>query len=439
MTTATVETSTPVTTVKPHLLDGVKKTILQCGATVYFNKVEDAPRVALNVYIPGGNCIESVPGQQEMIDRLLMKGTFTKTAEQIAIALDSSSLEAGFDTRRDYSVLSSTFMPEELTESIEFLSDLLFYSTLEELPKESEKMAGEIKMALDTPKAVAGDLLTRHLFNGLPYGVSTSVVQEWLDRIGRVDALFVGYQQAYKPNRFVLSVAGNVDEDSLLKTLEEAFQLARPKGTALESGMGKLLKEHTLTENRVFTKPWEEAAQAQIFQAWLTPAATHADYPALVVLDNILGSAGLTARLFLELRDKQGLAYNVRSSLNGLKHRGSFSLYIGTEPKNVQRCLDGFAEEIRKLIEIPVEADELEAAKRNLIGRRAVFTETTSQLAHWVGAGLMMGHTVESLKTQEDAIKAVTAADIMRVAKTYLSKPSYTTVVGPASCLPKSV
>ena len=156
-------------------------------------------------------------------------------------------------------------------------------------------------------------------------------------------------------------------------------------------------------------------------------------------MDNILGSAGLTSRLFLELRDKQGLAYNVRSSLDGLKHRGKFTLYIGTEPKNVQRCLDGFAAEIKKLIDIPVEADELEAAKRNLIGRRAVYTETTSQLAHWVGAGIMMGHTVESLKTQEEKLKAVTSADIQRVAKTYFSKPFYTTVVGPASCLPKSV
>ena len=110
MTTATVEAPTK----KSHLLDNVKKTILQCGATVYFNKQEDAPRVALNVYIPGGNCIESVPGQQEMIDRLLMKGTYDKTAEQIAIALDSTSLDAGFDTRRDYSILSATFMPDEL-------------------------------------------------------------------------------------------------------------------------------------------------------------------------------------------------------------------------------------------------------------------------------------------------------------------------------------
>ena len=435
MTIATVEAPAK----KSHLLDNVKKTILQCGATVYFNKQEDAPRVALNVYIPGGNCIESVPGQQEMIDRLLTKGTYDKTAEQIAIALDSTSLDAGFDTRRDYSILSATFMPDELNESISFLTELLFYSTLEELPKEVEKVAGEIKMSLDAPKAAAADLLTRHVFNGLPYGVSTSVVQEWLDRIGRVDALFVGYQQAYKPNRFVVSVAGNIDEDTLLKTLEQAFQLARPKGTALESGMGKILKEHTLKENRVFTKPWEDAAQAQIFQAWLTPSATHKDFPALVLLDNILGSAGLTSRLFLELRDKQGLAYNVRSSLDGLKHRGKFTLYIGTEPKNVQRCLDGFAAEIKKLIDIPVEADELEAAKRNLIGRRAVYTETTSQLAHWVGAGIMMGHTVESLKTQEDKLKAVTSADIQRVAKTYLSKPFYTTVVGPASCLPKSV
>jgi predicted Zn-dependent peptidase len=185
--------------------------------------------------------------------------------------------------------------------------------------------------------------------------------------------------------------------------------------------------------------PWEEAAQAQILQSWLMPPATSKDYLPLAVMDNLLGSAGLSSRLFLELRDKQGLAYSVRSSLNLLKHRGTFTLYIGTEPSNVEKCLSGFTDEIKKLQDVLVGEEELENAKRNLIGKRSVCLETVGQISSYVGSAFMAGHDVTKLAELDENIKAVTAEQIQKVAQKYLSKESITVVVAPSAYLPKSL
>jgi len=410
---------------------------LLSGPTLLFNPDPSASRLAMNIYTRGGNCIDALPGEMEMINRLLLKGTYALNSEDIAVKLDDLCLDLDTDTSRDYSIMGTSMQPEDLETNLEFIREILFYSTLETLKDEKEKLKGEIDMSLDSPTAVARDILTRKMWNGLPYGTSANSVKTSLGKLWRGVNVFLHYQQAFRPNRMVISVAGNVDRERLITALDKAFDIPRPKGTDGEMELGKLFKQHTLKESKTYTAPWETAAQAQIFQSWLMPSATTKDKFTLSLMDNILGSAGLSSRLFTELRDKQGLAYSVRSSLALLKHRGTFTLYIGTEPTNVQKCLDGFKEEIRKLQEELVGDEELEAAKRNMIGKRNVYLETVGQLASYAGTAYLMGHDVKKLNSVDEKIQAVTADDIQRAAKKYLSQPSITVVVGPKDCLPK--
>jgi predicted Zn-dependent peptidase len=420
------------------LLNSIETIPLLSGPTLLFVHQTGTPRLSINIYTRGGNCIDYFPGEMDVIDRLLLKGTYAETSEEIAVKLDDLCLDVDTDTARDYSILSASMQAEDLEKNLAFIKDLLFYSTLEGLQKEKEKLKGELHMSLDSPTAVAKDLLSRKLWNGLPYGTSASTMLSSLGKLWRNDNVFLHYQQAYRPNRMVISVAGDVDRERLITALDAAFSLPRAKGTDGEMEMGRLFKEHRLKESRIFTTPWEEAAQAQILQSWLMPPATSKDYVPLAVLDNILGSAGLSSRLFLELRDKQGLAYSVRSSLSLLKHRGTFTLYIGTEPSNVQKCLEGFADEVKKLQDVLVGEEELENAKRNLIGKRSVFLETVGQISSYVGSAYLAGHDLKSLATLDEKINAVTAEQIQKVAQKYLSKESVTVVVAPSEFLPKS-
>lgn len=436
-TVAVQEPATPLPLPKaPAFLAKVQTITLDSGATLLYNYVAGAPRLALRIFIPGGNTIDRIPGMMDIIDRLLFKGTYQYTAEQLAVKMDELCLDADLNTGRDSSVLVASLMPEDLAPSLELISEALFYSHLEELPKEIDKIKGELQLALDTPKAKASDKLQRELFNGLPYGVTSTVLEEHLDKMSRVDSLFLPYQQAYRPNRFVISVAGDIPRDVLVKQLNKALDVPRPKASGTTSDVDRLLKAHSLKESKTFTIEANDASQAHIYQAWITPAAKHKDIPALSVLNTLLGAGGLSSRLFLELRDKQGLAYTVRSSLETMTHAGTFTLYIGTAPHNVAQCLEGFKTEIQKLIDTPVETQELEDAKRNLVGRRSVFLETVGAQAGYVGNAIVQGFSLKELEGMSDKIGAVTATDVQRVAKLYFSKPSYTVVAGPSSCLP---
>ena len=174
-----------------------------------------------------------------------------------------------------------------------------------------------------------------------------------------------------------------------------------------------------------------DAQQAQIQQGWILPTFYSEDYAPIVLLNVILGSAGLSSRLFLELRDKKGLAYVVRSSYETYQMCANFSIYIATEPKNIQTCLDGFKEEIQKLKDTEVSAKELEDAKNNVIGKQQFVTETNAQqanlMAYYEAMGLGFGYQAKVI----EKIKAVNVADIKRVANKYFDEKSVTSILRP--------
>lgn len=125
-----------------------------------------------------------------------------------------------------------------------------------------------------------------------------------------------------------------------------------------------------MKENSVVKIVKNDASQAQIIQGWHVPTIYSKDYASIMVMNTMLGSSGLSSRLFLELRDKKGLAYVVRSSYEIYDKAALFNVYIATEPKNIKTCLEGFKVELDKIKNIPVTQEELENAKNNLIGKR---------------------------------------------------------------------
>lgn len=422
----------------PPSADAVAQvTSLENGAPVLFHHLKGAPRLTLSFYLPGGNSLDNLAGQNDIIDRLLTKGTASKDAEAVAIAIDRLSLDLDVSTGRDYTVLSVTMLPEDLSPALALVKELLFESNLAELDKELDRLEGELAMDLDSPRSRASDLLLRNMFGGTGYGVSTSVMQEALPALQAAKPAFMErYKQLYTADRLIIAGSGELPLQHLLDALESSLG-ALPKGQAaasIEASLAKqaaMLNALTLAENKRVGYAWPDASQSHLFQAWAAPNVTHADYTPFLVLNTVLGAAGLSSRLFTELRDKQGLAYHVRSSLEGYKHCGLFSLYIGTDPSNTAKCIAGFKIEIDKLLNVPVGAAELDATKRNMLGRRAVFLETSSQWTAYIGNNFLLGRSPQELDLIESQIKAVTSEDIQRVAQAYLSKPFITSLSGP--------
>jgi zinc protease len=408
---------------------------LNNGATLLYTPINTAPRLAFSMFLPGGNLLDRIPGLSDVVDRLLMKGTATRTQEQISIEIDGLTLEVDTDTKRDYTSIHATMLEEDLDASFELISDFFYNATFAEFEREKQKIIGEVMMDLDSPKSRASDQFIRHIFKDTPYGTVGSVIFDNLTQIESVDTLKAHYQSVFNPKNLIVSVAGNIAADKVARVVEQYFPVDSRVPAQVNTDLQTRLQGLALAKNDIVTFARDDSSQAHIFKGWLMPDTKHEDYAPLALLNTILGAAGLSSRLFLELRDKQGLAYNVRSTYEAYRYKGIFYLYIGTEPKNKDKCLKGFIEEVDKLMNTPVSDKELADAKRNILGRRSVFLETAHQQANYIGANYTLGRTLEEIERVPERIEAVMPADIQRVAQEYLSRPTVISLVGPSKIL----
>lgn len=408
---------------------------LKNGATLLFTPITTAPRLAVSMFLPGGNLLDPVPGLSDMVDRLLLKGTASRSQEEISIEIDGLTLEVDTDTKRDYSAIHGTLLDEDLDPAFDLIADFFHHASFVEFEREKQKVAGEVMMDLDSPKSRASDQFIRRIFEGTPYGTVGSVIFDNLPHMTSVDQLKTHYHGVFNPSNLIVSVAGNIEPDTIAAKLESYFPARDSEPARVTPQTSDALARLAHPQDVMVTFARDDSSQAHIYKGWLMPDTKNPDYYPMAVLNTILGAAGLSSRLFLELRDKQGLAYNVRSTYEAYRHKGIFYLYIGTEPRNKEKCLKGFIEECDKLIQVPVSEKELADAKRNILGRRSVFLETAHQQANYIGANYTLGRSLAEIDNIAENIEAVTPADIQRVAQTYLTQPAVISVVGPSSIL----
>lgn len=413
---------------------------LDNGSAYYYTACLGAPRLAVSFLVPSGYLLDPILGTHELFSRLLLKGTQTRTQEQLSLEIDSLTLDIDTTAKRDYIGFHTTFLEEDLDAVFALVSDMFFQSTFIDLPKEIQKLTGEILMELDSPKASASDLFLKTVWQDTSYSGSSSQLAAAIAGISHQHMTDL-HQSEFHPGNLTIVATGASESAKIEAAVQKYFPAsqATENNSALldqkAAGPVQKLNQLQIVSNQLVSVPKDDSSQAHIFKGWLMPSATDADYPAIALMNTILGAAGLTSRLFLELRDKQGLAYHVRSTYEGYKHKGIFYLYIGTEPANKQKCLDGFQVEVDKIINTLVPADELADAKRNWLGRRSISLETAPQLTSYLSASLMIGRSVDFINTLEDRINAVTPDDIQRVAQHWLTRPAVISVAAPSSVL----
>ena len=217
-----------------------------------------------------------------------------------------------------------------------------------------------------------------------------------------------------------------MEYDDVFNQLDKAFGDIAPSVKELPDLRKPVLDNE---KNIEITKP--DMNQAHIIKGWIADTANSDDYPALALLNIILGASGLSSRLFLELRDKKGLAYVVRSSYDLAKLAANFSIYIATEPKNIDVSLKGFDEEIQKIKNVLVSEEELENAKNNIFGKWAFIGETNSQQANWLAHYGINGFGFDFQESAKERIKKVTPQDIMDCANKYFNEKSVTVILKP--------
>ncbi len=389
---------------------------------------KNTPRTAI-VMFSQLNKDEEKAGLYVLLTRLLLQGTKNKTAEELANELDENAIEISFEKKADYLRFKILCLNEDINHALEIFEDIIENTTFADYQKEILKIKGEIESDLDSAKNQAQDNFYRTIFKNHPYGIGRKEILEQIDTITKEDIINAYNEIKYNTVKNI-AVIGDINEVELIEMLNKHL-----KNIKVNESLDLRVEVSPLKEKAIAIIEKEDANQAQIFQGWIFPTIFSKEYPIIMLMNTILGSSGLSSRLFLELREKQGLCYNVRSVYEPYTLGGNFYVYIGTEPKNIKTSIEGFEKEINKIMKEVISDEELENAKNNTIGRRQFYQETNLLEAILKGYYESIGLGFDYEDKLIEAIKNTTKEEIIETASQYFSTPSAISILAPKKYL----
>lgn len=383
----------------------MRELTLKNGIQVCLKRNENTPRIALSLNF-SINKSEKFAGEYVLMNRLLMKGTEKYSSEELAAILDENAIELCTEMKHDYLRFRFVALNEDFELALSIMSDIIQNSTFEEFEKERTKLKGELLAELDSARVKISDLFTKTIYNNHFYGHSLTKILEEIDRVS-LDDVKNAYAEIFKSSKKVMALVGDFDFSTAENLLNKYLgNLCESVDVISEISTPNLIKKQYVELIK------DDAQQAQIIQGWIVPNIGTEDYVRLMLLNIILGASGLSSRLFLELREKKGLAYTVRTSYENRIKAAIFSIYIGTEPGNINTSIEGFKEEIEKIKNILVSKEELQNAKNNIIGKQQFIAETNSQQANLMAYYAISGKSFNYQDEVVASLSKVTSEDL---------------------------
>ncbi len=411
----------------------IEKKTLSNGMTLISKPRKNSATVAIKLFIKGGQGVETTPGTASLVSALMMQGTPSRSAEAISRELESKGMSLTVSADDDFIEITGSAIREDLGELFAVLKDVLRNPLFaqDEISKKKEQIHQALAASRDNPSSLAFENLTTALYPHHPYGNEGKRVESSLDAITRQDLLDY-YHLYFVPQNMVASVVGNFDQATLQNYLTSLYESC----TSCQRSLVSTSPVPALTESRTVTEEKPQLSATWLAQGWLVPPIRdQKDYVALKVLNSLLGT-GMSSRLFVDLREKQGLAYVVGSLLPSREEKSRFVAYIGTDPANLSKVQNGFNHEITRLQNELVPDKELAEAKSKLRGSFSLAHNTNINQAYYLGFYEVVGAGYEFDKTYPALIEQVTPQDIQRVAKMVFSGPSVLSIVKPTPLVP---
>lgn len=398
----------------------VARQLLPNGLTVLVRENDAAGVVAVSLQVRAGSRYEteSTAGITNFLHRAMLRGTARRTAIQLATS--SEDIGGSIDAKGE--VEAAEIRGHALARHWETLLALVAEVALQpalqpdEVEKERRLILGQIKARADAPFSFSLDAVLRDLYGTNPYGRSPIGLKESVERLTR-DELLAHYRAIYQPDRMVLAVSGQVARKPVMKAAERLF------GRMARSGPDRpivLAVSEPPGERRVITRP---AQQAQILVAYLGPGLSDPLYPAVRVLAAALGG-GMAGRLFVELRDRRGLAYSTSVFTSLRTGRIFFVAYLATAPASATAAEAGVLHELERVRAAPIDADELARAKAYVRGQLVMDRRANDRRAWYLAFFETVGAGWDFPERYALAIDAVTAEDVARAAERYLTRPT---------------
>ena len=397
--------------------NGIAKYEIDNGATLLVNENKNNNIIAISLIAKGGAFVEKVPGEGTLTAKALLKGTKKYSSQELAQIIDENGIEIKPECKDDFFIIDVKTTTAQIDKTLDILNEILNNALFDdyELEKTRTEILSKIRQKRDLPMNIALENFRTALFEGSVYSRTNKVLEKTLPTVtsGNVKAY---YKRILNPVNIIISVNGNVDS----KKLAESF------GSMLQETSGEKFDYKNcyvtkLTAPKMINQKIKDIKTSWLFIGWQTAGVRDKkDFVTLKVINTMLGS-GLSSRLYRNIRESDGLAYQLGSQYSPKMLGGEFLTYIGTNPNTLEYSREKMLKEVNKLKSEFVSDTELQDAKDRLKGGFIVALETNSKKASNIGIFEAYGFGYDFLNTYTKMIDEVTASDIVKVANKYFT------------------
>ena len=369
---------------------------------------------------------ERLAGASHFIEHLNFKGTERRaTSKEVAVAIESIGGFINASTDKELTAYWARVPAEHLELGVDVLFDIVSNSKLTAADIERERMVilEELKMYQDQPQDHVQNLFEEIIWPGHPLGRDIAGTERSVAGLTRDDILEFANAHYRLPN-LVIGAAGALDEDELMRMVAPRLTLpADLDGVAPAETPGTLGGPNVLLRR-------QRTEQAHICFGVRALSYLHPDRYSLDLMNTVLGE-GMSSRLFLNIREKLGLAYDVHSFTQKHRDTGYLGIYLGVDPGRAVRAVEAAIAELREMAAKQLDEDEMDRAKEFTKGRLRLDLETTNGVAFWLTYQQLVMGEIRTIDDELAMVDAVTAADVRRVAGDILTGPIQMAVIGP--------
>lgn len=397
----------------------IERYTLENGMKLFFVQDHELPIISMYALIKTGQIYEPAEkiGLGYMMSEVMRTGgTATRTPDDINETLEYLAASVEVDIAEESGSVELWTLKKNLDTSLEIFADILrnpaFEQTKVDLVK--NQMLELIRRRNDSPSQIRGREFMRMLY-GKSHPLARIPQVETVMNVTRED--FVAFHQRYvHPNNILLAVTGDFESETMLETLTQVFQDWLPQEVTFPE-----VETVEYEFDREVYLIHQDVDQTNLAIGHLGIMADNPDYPAIRVMDLILGASGFSSRLFQEVRNERGLTYSIGSHFGGgTRDYGAFLIYCSTRNDTVEEAISVILEEVKRLTEEEVSDEELEAAQNQYLNSFVFRFASVEDIVRRKMFYEYLGYPSDYLETFRDKVMTVTKEDVLRVANTYL-------------------
>ena len=362
-------------------------------------------------------------GIAHFIEHVIFKGTHKRNTYQVLSYLENVGGDLNAYTTKEETFFYASVLNEYFPRCMELLSDILFNSTFnsKDIETEKEVVKEEIKLYKDTPSELIFDEFENLIFQDHSLGTNILGTGKDIKKINQ-KKIHSFIQRTYNTDQMLIAVVGNISFGQCVEIIEKQFASA----TINKREFQRIAFSQFVSRHKKI-KMQTNQAHAIIGQA--LPNYDERKNHTATLLNNILGGPGLNSRLNLAIREKTGYVYHIESSYSALSDVGLFTIYIGADHKNIERCLELAAKEMKKLREQKLGTLQLHRAQLQLIGQTCIAYESNLSEMLSIAKNHLIFDNVEDIPTIVNNIRTITETELLDLANEMLTEEAMSSLI----------